>query len=81
MENPTVCFALAAFYLMRAGRRHACQARGRAAKLEVAAVAPAALAGKRGRLAEKALIVDLLDQEVCHVGAGDEPGGPVARID
>ena len=26
-------------------------------------------------------VVDLLDQEVRHVGTGDEPRGPVARID
>src|SRR6476646_5131296 len=40
-----------------------------------------ALAGERRRLAQKARVVDLLDQEVRHVGARDEPRGPVARID
>ena len=38
-------------------------------------------AGERRRLAQKARLVDLLDQEVRHVGSGDEPGSPVARID
>jgi hypothetical protein len=29
----------------------------------------------------KARIVDLCDEEVRYIGARDEPGGPVARID
>src|SRR5208337_5651346 len=30
---------------------------------------------------QKGIVVDLLDEEVCHVGARDEPACPVARID
>jgi hypothetical protein len=30
---------------------------------------------------QKARVVDLLDQEVGHISAGDKPGDPVARID
>jgi hypothetical protein len=38
-------------------------------------------ADERGRLVNEACIVDLLDKEVRHVGARDEPGAPVARVD
>ena len=30
---------------------------------------------------QKGVIVNLLDEEICHVGARDEPACPVARID
>ena len=30
---------------------------------------------------KRARIVDLCDEEFRHIGARDEPGGPVARID
>ena len=40
-----------------------------------------ASARERRRLVKKARIVDLCDEEVCHISARDEPGGPVARID
>jgi hypothetical protein len=33
------------------------------------------------RLVNEALIVDLPDKKVRHVGARDEPGAPIARID
>jgi hypothetical protein len=29
---------------------------------------------------QKGVIVNLLDEEICHVGARDEPACPVARI-
>ena len=40
-----------------------------------------ASARERRHLMKKARIVDLCDEEFRHIGARDEPGGPVARID
>ena len=33
------------------------------------------------RLMQKGTVVDLLDEEICHVGARDEPACPATRID
>ena len=38
-------------------------------------------ADQRWRFVNEACIVDLLDKKVRYVGARDEPGAPVARID
>jgi hypothetical protein len=40
-----------------------------------------ASAGQHWRLANKACIVDLPDEKVCHVGARDRPRAPIASID
>ena len=40
-----------------------------------------ASAGQRGRPVEKAIVIDLLDEEIRHISSRDESRGPVARID
>jgi hypothetical protein len=30
---------------------------------------------------QKSVVVDLLDEEICHIGPRDETARPVARID
>ena len=40
-----------------------------------------ASAGQHGRSVEKAIVIDLLDEEICHIGSRDESRGPVVRID
>ena len=42
--------------------------------------APRASAHKHRRLVQKGVVVDLLDEEIRHVGARDEPACPIARI-
>ena len=41
----------------------------------------ASSAREHRRLMQKGVVVDLLDDEIRHVGARDEPACPVARID
>src|SRR5215207_4782456 len=47
-----------------------------------APAAPAlASAHEHWRHMQKSVVVDLLDKEICHVGARDEPACPAVRID
>ena len=39
-----------------------------------------ASAREHRRLMQKGVVVDLLDEEICHVGARDEPACPIARL-
>src|SRR5215471_4705635 len=48
---------------------------------EPAAATAFASAHEHWRLMQKCVVVDLLDEEIRHVGARDEPTCPIARID